>query len=54
MYGKTLNGITVQGAIYAYDLNQEVSQLIDITSEMKFEFHLNGISVFEKQMVKFG
>ena len=51
---KTLNGTPVQGTIYAYDLKEEVPQLIDITSEMKIEFHLNGISVFEKEIVKFG
>ena len=52
MYGKTQKGITVQGAIYAYDLNQEVPQLINLTFEMKFEFHPHGISVFKKENVE--
>ena len=51
---KTLNGTPVQGTIYAYDLKQEVPQLIDLTAGVKFEFHPHGISVFEKEMVKFG
>ena len=46
---KTLNGTPVQGTIYAYDLKEEMPQLIDLTAGVKFEFHPHGISVFENK-----
>ena len=46
---KTLNSTPVQGTIYAYDLKQEVPQLIGLTAGVKFEFHPHGISVFENK-----
>ena len=48
---KTLNGTPVQGTIYAYDLKQEVPQLIDLTAGVKFEFHPHGFGMNADQVL---
>ena len=45
----TLNNISSQGHIYLYDIKNNQSNLINLTSELDFEFHPHGISVFENK-----
>ena len=45
---QTLAGHPVQGALYAYDLNEKTPQFINLNPEIPFDFHPHGISVYEK------
>ena len=45
----TLNNISSQGHIYLYDIKNNQSNLINLTSELDFEFHPHGISIFENK-----
>ena len=37
----------MQGALYAYDLNEKTPQFINLIPEIPFDFHPHGISVYE-------
>ncbi len=47
---KTLAENPSQGHIYSYDLNDEYPELINLTSNLEFDFHPHGISVFEDSL----
>ena len=43
---KTLAGNPMQGALFAYDLNEKTPQLINLTPKLPIDFHPHGISVY--------
>lgn len=46
---KTLAGTPVQGAVFSYSLSEQNPKLINLSSDLDFEFHPHGISVFEHE-----
>ena len=46
---KTLARFSVQGSLYAYDINETSSKLTNLTSSLAMDFHPHGISVFENR-----